>query len=1084
MIPKPQDPCSTCQFWKVSHHISRKPYFETFEGMGFCNPEGTPLLGVSFMSEASGNWEEQDGLPLRSYAQAGSIHTRVLRSLYVSRKQIMAFNTLACRPPNNELDGMPYEMDVIAHCAPIRNARIEAFRQSVEANPNIKQGVIVALGDTAFSTLTGLRGDYRSISYARGYPVKLANGLVVLGTWHPAYVRRNTKLMGTLTHDYRRAFEIARDGFTEYPRSYTLRPNEDQIRDFRDRVLALPADQIEHALMYDIESPFIDKTRKIGPNNPDRILSVQFSLEPGKGIFIDMNGDTRPVVKEILASKCAKVSFNGWDFDDLVVAFQGMPLGGISHDALWMQHHKDPDLVMEDAGTESDADFRFSTSASLQSVSSYYGGDFMWKHLRGATSDEEIRFYGVADVDHLARIIMLGEPGQGSLPTQMKNLGIWNGYDRFVRLYNPVLRKAAERGIPINRKMQHSFAIELEGIEREVDKAVQLAHPDELKRISPPKGFVNGPKISDKLRWDEAGQFFEWYDEADDVTEERPSGEADDPEVPVVSGVWRKMVQRSFIEPEVKEKTHCECLHDPQNCERDCCLGKPTKKGTRTRKKGLEALDGKRADLICSICSGKGTRTIVRSNVESIRWARLLPFRPSNKQLVDYIEFRGHRVPTEKGKKTTAAKGIQELAKKHKEDRLYQSILDIRTVGKIRSTYVVGKGWVNRQYKPNGKHNHKGEPQYDELPIDWNNQPDRIHTTFTMRPATGQTSSVFPNVQNGPKHIRNENLRSYDLPTRWRTMIQARPGRRIWEFDLKSAHALTLGLNARDASYMRLARMDVHTYFTSVLASKQGLWPRPIDLNVSDVDLKAALKECRAYVTPGGLSFEKDIRDVRAKSAILGVGFGMMGKKLFNTNKESFNDEADAQNVIDTVFVAFPKLKVYQDDVIAEAHDKKYLISRGGFIRWFWHVYDFKYDQFNQESFRVGHGDDAEDAKAFRPANDAFVYMRDAGIRMEELGINHDALFINTIHDSNVFEPEQKSRPIIIVPEFAASVGMRFHAILGTKDRDEELAHLIKKEMERPQLLLADKEVAPEGLVIECEASCGNDFGHLKKVNI
>src|SRR5438105_3735527 len=114
LLQKPEA-CRSCPLWEVEHFQDRK--LVTYTGEGFTRPEGYPALGVAFCAEASGRWEEEEGLPLRPYAQAGSIHTRVLRTLGVSRKQVLTFNVLSCRPGNNFLDGAPYEMDAITHCA-------------------------------------------------------------------------------------------------------------------------------------------------------------------------------------------------------------------------------------------------------------------------------------------------------------------------------------------------------------------------------------------------------------------------------------------------------------------------------------------------------------------------------------------------------------------------------------------------------------------------------------------------------------------------------------------------------------------------------------------------------------------------------------------------------------------------------------------------------------------------------------------------------------------------------------------------------------------------------------------------------
>jgi hypothetical protein len=900
------------------------------------------------------------------------------------------------------------------------------------------------------------------IEYVRGYPVMGKYGVVVIPTFDPKFIRTHTKLMPVLADDYRKAFNIARDGLNVLPVESIVRPNPAQVRDLRDRVLAMDPKDPNLWLIFDFET---DNTMPNMPRNwTPPLQSVQFSLGPQHAVFMDWNAETAHVIREILGSPVRKAGHNVYDFDLLVAHNNQIPVGGVVDDSLFMFHHYQPDLTVEDSGTEADKDFRYSTAAGLQYVASFYGADSAqvtdpagcqrpgWKHLRLSESQAERDLYGNLDVAMNARIIY-GCKGFESLPSQLRKQGLWEGYERYVRQFYPVLQRAADRGIPIDRPGQFGMDRELAKVEIDIDRKIQAAHPNQLKRRDPALGYVRPPKESAKIKIVD-GVYY-WLDEGEDVTvdEQKDMAEEASGDV-VVTGVWRPMVQEVF-NAKIKKRFECACLHTPseENCikanapaDHAGCLS-VTKQGLKI-KKGIKALNGRRPLVTCRVCRNKGmyTDTVVE-NVT--RWVKVLPFRPSNKQFAAYISFRRHKLPTDRKTKkvTTNAKKIQELNKKH-PDALYQGVLDIRTVEKVRSTYVTGRGWVAR--------NDSGAI----IPME--QQEPRIHTTFTLGPATGQTSSRRPNIQNVPKHIRNENLRPLELPKRFRRLIAARPGHRIWEFDLKSAHALTLGLEARDADYMKLARIDVHSWFTSVLAWKRGLWPAPVNTNQSIPDLTAALKEIRAYVVPSGphkgLRFEADIRDVSAKPAILGIGFGMQGYKLWETNKESFANEYDAQDTINLFFEHRPLLKKYQDDVLAEAHANKCLVSRGGFIRRFWHVWDFVYDPRVEGKYTVKHGEDAEDAKAFRPANTAFVYIRDALCRLDAMGVLDEGGFCNQVHDSVVFE----------MPDAVA----------------DRLAPIIKQELERPQPLLGDPEFCPEGLWIECDAAAGPNWGDMKKVKV
>jgi hypothetical protein len=116
-------------------------------------------------------------------------------------------------------------------------------------------------------------------------------------------------------------------------------------------------------------------------------------------------------------------------------------------------------------------------------------------------------------------------------------------------------------------------------------------------------------------------------------------------------------------------------------------------------------------------------------------------------------------------------------------------------------------------------------------------------------------------------------------------MIEARPGHWLVELDYKSAHALTLGFEAADADYMRIARIDMHSFVAASgllrLEDPQGL------LALADAELKARLRWYRKnWHDKTGRPFD-DIRNIQAKPAILGYGFAMGPGTLFHNNPDS-----------------------------------------------------------------------------------------------------------------------------------------------------------------------------------------------------
>src|SRR5207237_164717 len=79
----------------------------------------------------------------------------------------------------------------------------------------------------------------------------------------------------------------------------------------------------------------------------------------------------------------------------------------------------------------------------------------------------------------------------------------------------------------------------------------------------------------------------------------------------------------------------------------------------------------------------------------------------------------------------------------------------------------------------------------------------------------------------------------------------------------------------------------------------------------------------------------KFVRDYKAKRAILGYGFGMGWKKLYDMNKESFENQRDAKRTVDMLNAIFPVAAAWRDAIRQKSHDQGFLISRHGYIRYF-----------------------------------------------------------------------------------------------------------------------------------------------------
>ncbi len=346
---------------------------------GFSKPEGTGSNGVLIIGEALGHNEMIDGLPFRERGAAGSLLEQCFRITRTFRQQYLIDNIVRCQPPNDNLHGYGYEADAIKCCT-------DNYASRVLSNPNIR--VILALGAVSFRHLTGLQGKKMGIGDLRGYVVSSSDSKYkVIGSYHPAHIRRG-KLAWTdyLIHDLRKAKGVA-DGLYEsyttdnlYHHMYSLNPTIDDAKSFFYRV----KDNPNLDLAYDIETPHSSELEEDEREEEtgSQILSIQFSLGKGEGIFMPWEGNYIKVAKAILKRSNRKLSFNGWHFDNPKLLSNGVVVDGKMIDLMWQWHHLKPDLEM-----------------GLGKVASMCDFPFPWKHM---SMDKRMeRFYGCVDVDVL-----------------------------------------------------------------------------------------------------------------------------------------------------------------------------------------------------------------------------------------------------------------------------------------------------------------------------------------------------------------------------------------------------------------------------------------------------------------------------------------------------------------------------------------------------------------------------------------------------------------------------------------------------------------------------------------------------------
>ena len=429
MLPKPPS-CEGCPLFTL--------------GEGFMRPRGTGHYGVMLIGEALGQREAEAGSPF--IGPAGKTLREACDWGGLDPDGFTIANAVWCRPPNNELEGQPYEPGATAHCY---TAHLKPLIDTT--NPK----VLVPMGKVATRSLLGLDQILRT----RGY-VYRKDGRLVLPTIHPSFIQRGqTKWMQVLIHDLQRAVEIARDGWSPAPTSYLLDPSVEGADGWAALALASPTTPIA----YDIETPGKDEDEGESTTNeaPKPIIRISFAYAPGRALSIPFSKRFHPVIHRLLESPNPKIVWNG-AFDNPRLLAQGFPISGLIHDGMVAWHVLHSDLPKG-------LGFVATMLCPKQAP---------WKHL----SRELPAYYNAVDSD-------VEWQATHTIFDLLKQCGLWTVYERHVLEIDKLFTLMAAAGMPIDMSIRLAKATELTNLMEAIDVEVQAAVPPEVCPIHPKGGY-------------------------------------------------------------------------------------------------------------------------------------------------------------------------------------------------------------------------------------------------------------------------------------------------------------------------------------------------------------------------------------------------------------------------------------------------------------------------------------------------------------------------------------------------------------------------------------------------------------------
>ena len=152
--------------------------------------QGNPNASLMFIGEAPGRDEDLQGQPF--VGRSGQLLNRVLEAIEIKRENVFITNIVKCRPPNNR-QPLANEMD---------NCKKILLNHQIKI---IQPKVICTLGASA---LSGLTNNPCKITQIRGQKL-LYNDILLIPTYHPAYILRNPKELLQFAKDLTVAAHLA-----------------------------------------------------------------------------------------------------------------------------------------------------------------------------------------------------------------------------------------------------------------------------------------------------------------------------------------------------------------------------------------------------------------------------------------------------------------------------------------------------------------------------------------------------------------------------------------------------------------------------------------------------------------------------------------------------------------------------------------------------------------------------------------------------------------------------------------------------------------------------------------------------------
>lgn len=300
-------------------------------------PKGKPVK-LAFVGEAPGQEEIESGRPF--VGAAGRVLDRLLRAANVDRRTCFVGNVYSHKLEDNDVASEKRKRG--ESWAEYEAAEVDRLAREIE---EVNPCLVVAMGETALRTLTGLPWNVGSVRGTTRAGSERFSGRTVFTIYHPAFVLRSWKMFVPTVGDIVKANAIAGSGSKVVERRLNVAPNIGEVESF----LAGPCRETD-LLSVDIETAHkvgVIKGIAFAPNQYEAIY-VPFVANTASGSYWpshELEQRAWKAVKDCLESDVPKLGQNFGNYD-LPWLFEraGIYVKGFSEDLMLMHKTLFPEL--------------------------------------------------------------------------------------------------------------------------------------------------------------------------------------------------------------------------------------------------------------------------------------------------------------------------------------------------------------------------------------------------------------------------------------------------------------------------------------------------------------------------------------------------------------------------------------------------------------------------------------------------------------------------------------------------------------------------------------------------------------------